>query len=120
MFAGGISLDAAEVVCTGADVGDIFGGISSLVEKSLLRAQGLVGAQPRFSMLQTLREFAVERLEERGVAEAVRLQHADFFVAMAEEAGPAMLTREQDVWLERAGRGLRQPVNGDALVPRQR
>jgi tetratricopeptide (TPR) repeat protein len=103
VFAGGCALDAAEVVCADDDVGDVLEGISSLVEKSLLRAQGVVGGQPRFSMLQTLREFSLERLEQRGEAERVRRRHADFFVDLAEEAGPALLGREQDVWMERVG-----------------
>jgi predicted ATPase len=103
VFTGGCSLDAAEAVSQSDDLGDVFEGISSLVEKSLLQARGVVAEQPRFSMLQTVREFALERLEARGDAEPVRRQHADFFLAFAREAGPALLTREQGLWFARLG-----------------
>jgi len=76
IFAGGCTLEAAEDVC-GADVD----AIASLVDKSLIRHSG-----DRYWMLQTIREFAVELLEESGDADAVRGRHAAYYVEVAERA----------------------------------
>jgi len=76
VFAGGCTLDAAESVA-GADL-DV---LQSLVEKSLVRFHG-----ERHSLLETIREYALERLEEAGEAEERRRGHAAFFLALAEEA----------------------------------
>ena len=65
---------------------DVLDGLASLVDKSLVRAPG---GQERFSMLETIREFALEMLEESGEAEEIRRAHAEFFRALAEEAGTA-------------------------------
>jgi predicted ATPase/class 3 adenylate cyclase len=74
VFSGGFTLDAAEAVCDASL--DSFQG---LLEKSLIGREG-----ERFSMLETIREFAVERLEESIEAEEVRRRHAEYFIAMAE------------------------------------
>jgi predicted ATPase len=76
VFAGGSTLEAAEEIC-GADVD----AIASLVDKSLLRRSG-----DRYWMLQTIREYARETLEETGEAEAVRQRHAEHYLALAELA----------------------------------
>jgi predicted ATPase len=84
VFAGGFTLDAAERVC-GVDLGLL----ESLVEKSLVRYE-----PDRFSMLETIREYAAETLEESRDADETRLRHAEYFVTLAERAteqlaGPA-------------------------------
>jgi predicted ATPase len=91
VFSGGFTLDAAEAVC---DAGlDAFQG---LLEKSLVRREG-----ERFSMLETIREFAVERLEETGQGGELRRRHAEYFTELAEDVetehlGPAQAPlREQ-------------------------
>jgi predicted ATPase/class 3 adenylate cyclase len=76
VFAGGFGLDAAESVCA-AEL-DVLG---SLVDRSLVRREG-----SRFGMLSTIREYAAERLAERGDGDAVRDRHAAFFVELAEHA----------------------------------
>jgi len=78
VFAGGFTLDVAEHV-TDADV-DL---LQSLVEKSLVRR-----TEERFWMLETIREYAVERLDDSGEAQKLRRRHAEHFVALAEEAEP--------------------------------
>jgi non-specific serine/threonine protein kinase len=81
VFAGGCTLEAAEQVCD-ADL-DV---LQSLVDKSLVRHTG-----ERFWMLETIHEFALERLEESGEAEQLRRKHAQRFLALAEEAEPYLL-----------------------------
>jgi predicted ATPase/DNA-binding SARP family transcriptional activator len=83
VFAGGCTLDAAEFVC-GADL-DVLDGLSSLIEANLLRAAGSEEV-PRFVMLETIREYATERLKSSAEASELRNRHADHFVALAERA----------------------------------
>lgn len=87
VFGGGCTLEAAEAVCnTREDLElDLFEGMSSLVDKSLLRQQGGDDAEPRFFMLETIREYARERLQERGELAATEHAHAAYFLVLAEE-----------------------------------
>ncbi len=82
VFAGGCTLEAAEAVCDAS-----LDGLASLVEKSLLTQREDAGGEPRFALLETVREYARERLEERGHAADVAERHACYFLARAEEAG---------------------------------
>jgi predicted ATPase len=103
VFLGGHTIDAAEAVCdpTGELDVAVFDGIASLVEKSLLRQEEGPANEPRFSMLETVREFALDRLERSGEGALLRQRHADYFVALAEEAEPEILGADQILWLER-------------------
>jgi non-specific serine/threonine protein kinase len=79
-------------------------GISSLVDKSLLRqVEGLDG-EPRFLMLETIREYALERLAESGEEETLRRRHAQYFLQLAEAAEPELRGPQQVAWLERLER----------------
>jgi predicted ATPase len=91
VFAGGCTLDAAEEVCD-ADL-DV---LQSLVDKSLLRHTG-----DRFWMLETIREFAVERLDETGDAEDVRRRRAAYFLELGELAKPELRAAGAWVWFDR-------------------
>ena len=86
VFAGGCTLEAIEVVC-GAE-GDfsvgVLDGVESLVDKSLLREEE-VGGEPRFVMLETVHQYAREKLEESGEADELRKLHAQYFLSLAEE-----------------------------------
>ena len=99
-FVGGFTLDAAEAVARvpGLDVVD---GIESLLSHNLLRTEPMAGGEPRFGMLGMIREYARERLVERGDQELVRRRHAAFYVLLAETAEPALLGPQQRTWLER-------------------
>ena len=81
VFAGGLTLEAAETVCDAS-----IEGLASLVEKSLLAQGESREGEPRFSMLETLVEYARERLDERGEAEAVADAHADYMQSLAQPA----------------------------------
>jgi predicted ATPase/class 3 adenylate cyclase len=126
VFVGGCTLEAAEAVCSAdGDLPiDLLEGIGLLVDQSLLRqdepAEGvgalLVGAlsatpsesgrawEPRFGMLETIREYARERLEASGEGDAARRRHAQFFLALAERAEPELRGRAQGEWLARLER----------------
>jgi predicted ATPase len=94
VFRGGCTLDAAEAVAD-ADLETL----QSLVDKSLVRVR-----DERFWMLETIREYAIERLEASGDADALHRRHAEFFVAMAEEAEPEVKRGTPKDWLGRLDR----------------
>ena len=91
VFLAGCTLEAAEEV-----VDANLDALQSLVDKSLLRFSG-----ERFWMLETIREYATERLERFEDAEALRRRHAEYFLRLAEEAEPHLTGRQQATWLER-------------------
>jgi predicted ATPase/DNA-binding NarL/FixJ family response regulator len=106
MFVGGCTLEAIEQVC-GTDLGlDTLDGVTSLVSRSLLQRQEARGAsetggEPRFMMLETIREYAVEKLKERGELDLLRKLHVLYFLKLAEEAEPALRGPDQVLWLNR-------------------
>ncbi|HEX8918009.1 MAG TPA: tetratricopeptide repeat protein [Chloroflexota bacterium] len=105
VFAGGCTLDAAEEVCDagGSLEVDLLDVIASLVDKSLLRQEGQ--ESPRLAMLDTLREYAAERLEAGGEVDEIRHRFASYFMTLAEDAEDAMLRGVQlPAWLDRLDR----------------
>jgi predicted ATPase/class 3 adenylate cyclase len=103
-FNGGWSLDAAEDICgAGLDL-EVLDGVGVLMDHSMVQAVQPGNGEPRFSMLETIREFAVERLMSSGEEEELRRRHAEHFRTLAEEA-ELHLTREDSVtWLARVER----------------
>jgi predicted ATPase len=101
VFAGGWTLDAAEEVFAAEGGLDVIEGLASLVEKSMVHRGRAAQGEPRFELLETIREFALDRLEKRGDAESVRRAHALFFLRLALEAEPLLRTGEQDRCAER-------------------
>jgi predicted ATPase/serine/threonine protein kinase len=101
VFVGGCTLEAVEAVCdTKADLGlDVLDGMASMVDKSLTQQLELPGAETRFHMLSTLREYALERLAESGEQHATRRAHAAYYLVLAEECGAELSTHPE--WLER-------------------
>jgi predicted ATPase/predicted Ser/Thr protein kinase len=102
-FVGGFTLEAAEAACnTQDDLGmDLFEGVASLVDKSLLIQTDSTDGEPRFAMLETIREYGLERLKLGGELEAVRRAHAAYCLVLAEEGLAAMSAPEQETWLAR-------------------
>ena len=96
MFAGGATTEAAEAV-TGADLDALQG----LVDKQLLLRRHDAGPDPRLSMLETVREYARERLDADPDAAQVRERHCRHYLALAERAEPELFTRGEGVWLPR-------------------
>jgi predicted ATPase/class 3 adenylate cyclase/DNA-binding XRE family transcriptional regulator len=103
VFVGSFSLEAVEAVCNAAgNLGlDALDGLASLVDQSLLRQTPGADGEPRFLLLETIREYALERLEVSGEAEVVRQRHALHYLGLAEAAEPQLLGGEQTVWLQR-------------------
>ncbi|MBA2597282.1 MAG: hypothetical protein H0V00_11740 [Chloroflexia bacterium] len=90
VFSGGCTLEAAAAVADPESSIDVFDGIASLVDKSLLRQEEAEG-EPRFRMLETVREFALERLEEGGKGEVSRGRLAAWCLALVQEAQPEII-----------------------------
>ena len=103
-FVGGCSLEAAEVVVgepLGLGIGELVDSLTALADKSLARHLEGADGEPRFSMLETIREYALDRLAERGELEEARRLHAAHFLEVVETAEPELARANQAVWLER-------------------
>jgi predicted ATPase/DNA-binding SARP family transcriptional activator len=99
VFSGGASLQAAEQVCGGDSVepGEVLELLTALAEKSLLLTEG--DNAPRYRMLDTIKEYARERLAETGESELARHAHLAYFTGFAETAEPHLRRGEQLEWL---------------------
>jgi predicted ATPase len=106
VFVGGRTAEAAEAVCDAeGDLQiDVLIGLESLVDKSLLHRES-AGEHPpaatRFVMLEMIREYALERLEEHAESSRMRERHAGFFLQLAESAEPHLRGHSQINWLNR-------------------
>ena len=99
VFAAGFSLEAAETVCADDAAPAVLDGIASLLDKSLVRTEDTLHGQPRFTMLQVVRDFALEQLDALGETERLRRAHADYFQGVI-IAAEAMLRRDPDPVVE--------------------
>jgi predicted ATPase/DNA-binding winged helix-turn-helix (wHTH) protein len=101
VFAGGCRLEAAEAVCnTRQDLGiDLFAGLSSLVDKNLIQRMDRSKTEPRFAMLETIREYAFECLFASEEHAATRRAHAAYCLVLAEEGNPELSAEERVSWL---------------------
>ena len=99
VFSGGASLDAAEQVCGGNPVerGEVLELLTALTEKSLLLTEG--DSAPRYRMLDTIKEYARDRLAEAGESDLARHAHLAYFTGLAETADPHLRRAEQLEWL---------------------
>ena len=100
VFVGGCTLEAIESVCNPENDLPVLETVESLVDKSLVNETETHG-EPRFAMLETIRDYAGERLVAAGEDERVRDRHLGYFVALAEELEPKLMGAEQAVWLLR-------------------
>ncbi|MFC0114659.1 BTAD domain-containing putative transcriptional regulator [Kibdelosporangium aridum] len=95
----GASLAAAEAICAGGDVdpADVMTHVADLVDRSLV----VSGPGPRYRLLESVVAYSVEQLQAAGELDEVRLRHAEYYIALAEEADAKLRTSEQREWLER-------------------
>ena len=102
VFVAGCTLEAAEAVCAGdgIDKHDVLDLITQLVDKSLLLAEER-GSVAWYRSLETIRQYALDKLLDSGAAERVRAGHFQFYLQLAEQAEPQLRGAEQAVWLER-------------------
>ncbi len=98
VFVGGFTLEAAEAVCA-AKCENVLELLASLVDKSLIRQE--TGEEPRFVMLETIREFGLEALVATGEQAELQVRHAGFFRDLAERAEPELSKSGQELWLDR-------------------
>ena len=103
VVAGGWSLEAAEAVCSGDGIRqnfvlDLLGG---LVDKSLVMVGSTANGTTRYRMLEPIRQYGQERLQESGESEAIQSRHAASFLALAKQAGPELSGSQQVMWLKR-------------------
>jgi tetratricopeptide (TPR) repeat protein len=98
VFAGGWTFEAAETICNNVDVLE---HVPQLVNKSLVTVKD-DGDEPRYFLLETIRQYARDKLMENGEGEGTRDRHLAYYLEMAETAMPEMLTREKELsWINR-------------------
>ena len=102
VFVGGWTLDAAEdIVQTGDSDSPLWQLLGSLVNKSLVQTEGADEADRRYRMLETIREYAEDRLTASGEVDGPRQRHAAYYLALAERAEPELWGPEERTWLRR-------------------
>ena len=106
IFTGGFSLEQAEAIAEvdlepETPAGSVLDVVTALVDSNLLYASDGTGSETRFAMLETVREYGLERLKARGDLELLRRHHADYFLDLAKVAWPAFVSRiALEPWLE--------------------
>ncbi len=103
VFAGSCTLDALEAFCRATEsfAADVLERLGSLMDRNLLWQSEAGDGEPRFRMLETIREFGLARLSAEGELEAMRQAHAGVYLALAREAEPRLNGSEQTAWLAR-------------------
>jgi predicted ATPase/DNA-binding CsgD family transcriptional regulator len=103
VFAGGWTLEAAEQVGAGGEIGagEVLDLLTRLADKSLVDVGDELAGETRYRLLETIREYAREKLKAAGEAAALRRRHRDWYLALAERADPELVGRDQAVWMDR-------------------
>jgi predicted ATPase/DNA-binding SARP family transcriptional activator len=99
VFVGGFTLNGAQAIAGGLEL-DVADGVESLLRHNLLRTERLAGGEPRFGMLETIHDYALDRLGASGNEAPVRRSHARFYAQLAEDAEPHLRGPHQLRWLE--------------------
>ncbi|UJR78170.1 BTAD domain-containing putative transcriptional regulator [Sandaracinus amylolyticus] len=106
VFRGGFTLDAAEAVCADPeDASGVLDVLGQLIDRSLVAMREERGAA-RYVLLETVRQYAAERLGARGETSALERRHAEHFAALVAAAEPHLVTRARPAWLDRLHREL--------------
>jgi predicted ATPase/DNA-binding CsgD family transcriptional regulator len=102
VFAGGWTLDAAEAICSGdgIEAADILELLASLSDKSLVLVEARHG-EGRYRLLETIRQYSLDRMHESGESVAAHRQHLEWYLGLAEQAEAELRGPQQEAWLER-------------------
>ncbi|HEY0753184.1 MAG TPA: tetratricopeptide repeat protein [Ktedonobacteraceae bacterium] len=102
VFVGGCSYDAIEAICRsgGSSTSDALSGVAALLDQSLLYQASLEDEQPRFALLETVREYGLACLAEQGETEASEQTHALYYLTFAEDIAPRLRGGQQVRWLK--------------------
>jgi predicted ATPase/class 3 adenylate cyclase len=106
VFAGGWTIDAAETIAANEGKGDVLGGLSALVDKSLVRQHEDAASEPRFRMLETIREYAQDQLATADETDDVQRRHAHYFLTLTETTSEALWQVTDPALLDRMAREL--------------
>jgi predicted ATPase/DNA-binding CsgD family transcriptional regulator len=103
VFAGGFELETVEAICSGdeVEVKDVLDLLSHLIDKSLVLVNAREGNVARYRLLETIRQYASERLSANHETENLRQRHSFFFLELAEKAKPELMGPNQKIWFER-------------------
>jgi predicted ATPase/class 3 adenylate cyclase len=101
VFVGGWTLEGAEAVCDEELPMEVFDGLESLADKSLIRQTEGQGGETRFMILETLREYALEKLLESDKVQRIRDRHLEYFLSLAERAEPELVGLQVLEWLNK-------------------
>jgi predicted ATPase/class 3 adenylate cyclase len=105
VFVDGCRLEEAELVCGSADLGiEVFDGISSLIDKSLVKTDESEPTELRFLMLETIRDYAQQKLEETDERQEIHSKHAQAYTQLGEAAAPQVFGPHRRSWLDRLER----------------
>ena len=125
VFSGGFALEAVEEICAFGEIEqEVLELLGRLLEQSLVTVSPAADGSRRYGMLEPVRQYALEKLEESGEVAMTRERHAERFVSLAETAKPVFLGPEYPVWSERLERehdNLREVLRwareaGDACI----
>ncbi|HEV2072313.1 MAG TPA: hypothetical protein VGR29_01610, partial [Thermomicrobiales bacterium] len=100
IYIGGCTLDSINEVCGDENLKPLQ-GLHRLVAHSLVRRMDLPSGESRYTMLETIREFGMERLDQSGEGDILRQKYAQYFLAFAEHAEVMLNTDEHEIWLDR-------------------
>jgi len=108
VFAGGFTLEAAEAVCSqGMKRSDILDLLGHLVDKSLVIVEEVSKiSETRYRLLETIRQYALDKLVETGEAPAIRDEHLGFYLGLAEKSEPYIFSSESAIWVSRLDKEL--------------
>jgi predicted ATPase/DNA-binding CsgD family transcriptional regulator len=100
VFAGGCMLEVVETIAATVGLLNVEEGLMLLLENNLVQLVEQVDGEPRLFLLETIREYGLERLEHSREREAVQQAHARYYLALAEQAAPHLIGSEQVRWLD--------------------
>jgi predicted ATPase/class 3 adenylate cyclase len=103
IFVGGRTLDALEIICSGDGLEEfeILDLVQQLADKSLVTVEHASGQTPRYTIIESVWQYAREKLETSGEGDALRDRHLEYFLRFAEETAPHLERQDQKQWLDR-------------------